>query len=165
MDKVEKVGTQTLVRDSKSGRLKHGTTEPDASTLKRVRRNMETREYFDKHAKQLINLAIDKAKEGSEPMLKLCIDKIIPNKKYDTIKIQMYGQLSKMGDVVKMSSKVVESLCAGIISPEQAKTVCDVLDMHSSTLEKVEISDRLDKLEELLETKSTQTKVEYLGDE
>jgi len=165
MKKVEKVGSQTIVRDSESGEFEHGTTVPDSSTLSKVRNNMKLRDHMSQHAEELIDKAVELAKMGSEPALKLCIDKILPNKKYDTIKIQMYGQISNMKDVMKMSGTILESLCEGMIAPEQAKQVCDVLDIHSSNIEKVEISNRIDKLEQLFDKHNVSSDVEYLKSE
>lgn len=165
MSKVEKVGSQTIVRDEESGEFEQGTTVPDSSTLARVRKNMQIREYLDEHALELMDKAIDLAKIGDPQMIKLCLDKILPNKKYDTVKIQMYGQVSRMNDVLKMSGSILKSVCDGMISPEQAKIVCDILDMHASNIEKQDLIGRLDDIERMLETYSCESKIEHLESE
>lgn len=155
---------QLIVRDKNGQKFAKGTTEAEKEVFKRARKNMELRQYIDKESIELIDTALRLAKKGSEPMLKLMIDKVVPNIKYDTVNIQLIAKINRMEDVVDASGEILKHMCDGLISPEQAKVVSDILDRHASNIEKRDLVGRIERLEEVLKLDSGNSDVEIIDE-
>ena len=156
---------QNIVRDKK-GQFDNGTG-PSVDKRPFLKRNSELRDMIDGHAEDLIETVVQLAKAGSEPALKMCLDRILPTKKYDTIKIHLYNKVKTLNDIRKTSGVICEDVCNGFVSPEQGKVVMDILSVHRENIEREEFSERIENIERVLNVNrpTTEVVVENFDDE
>lgn len=101
------------------------------------------RELLEPHAPELIELAINMAKEGNEKMLALILDRILPARpRTNPIKID-----SDATTISDHGRQIIQSMLLGEIDPDQAKTAMSTLTNLMSVVEAEELSKRLDALE------------------
>lgn len=147
--KNSKKDTQVVKRE-KTGEFAKGH-EPPPDGRPFLKKNSELRNLIEPHADELVETAVKLALAGSEPALKMCLDRILPTKKYDSVKIHLYSKVKNLKDVTEVSRTILEHMCEGLIAPEQAKIVSDVLEKHRDNLERDELYDRVRDIERVIE--------------
>jgi hypothetical protein len=106
-------------------------------------------ELLKDHAKDLIEKAIEMAKGGDGPALRLCIDRLAPPRKDRPV----WFELPKMNgsrDVVKASAAIVEAVASGDLTPSEAAELSKVVDGYARSLQTVEFEQRLSTLEKAI---------------
>jgi hypothetical protein len=108
-------------------------------------------QVFDKlvkpHGDDLINKAIEKAKEGDPQMLKLFIERLIPAKPVDEpISLGLEANMT-LESALTMGEKVLKLLDDKQITPEQAKSLFGVVKYYQ---ENIAVHGLLKSYEELM---------------
>ena len=85
------------------------------------------KDYLLEHEnEQLVRILVDMALEGDKQALKLCIDRLVPRCSEAAIEIYL-GPTENLEQVNAATSRVLEAVGAGRITPSQAKELIDIL--------------------------------------
>jgi hypothetical protein len=106
-------------------------------------------ELLKDNAKDLIEKAIEMAKGGDGPALRLCIDRLAPPRKDRPVWFEL-PEMKVARDAVKASAAIVAAVAAGDLTPSEAAELSRVVDGYARTLQTIEFEDRLSKLEKAI---------------
>jgi hypothetical protein len=91
--------------------------------------------------------AIELAKSGDGPALRLCLDRIAPARKDRSVAFEL-PKLESAGDAVKAAAAIVEAVACGDLTPSDASELSRVVEGFTRTLEAVDFEARLTRLEQ-----------------
>jgi hypothetical protein len=100
------------------------------------------------NAKELIEKAIEMAKGGDGPALRLCIDRLAPPRKDRPVWFEL-PKMNESRDAVKASAAIVEAVASGDLTPSEAAELSKVVDGYARSLQTVEFEQRLSILEKV----------------
>jgi hypothetical protein len=100
---------------------------------------------------KLTRKAIDLALAGDTTALRLCLDRILPPCKSRPIVIAL-PDVTGAADVTAALSTIIAAMGAGALSPDEAATVCSVIELQRRAIETAELETRLRAIEEKLGT-------------
>src|SRR5262249_42559626 len=106
-------------------------------------------ELLKDSAKELIEKAIEMAKGGDGPALRLCIDRLAPPRKDRPVWFDL-PEMKEAKDAVNASAAIVAAVAAGDLTPSEAAELSKVVDGYSRSLHTVEFEERLSKLEKAM---------------
>jgi len=95
----------------------------------------------------LTRKAIEKAKEGDNIALRLCLERIAPVRKDAPITFEL-PPINTAGDTLAASASVLSAVASGEITPAEAGAVMALLTAHRGIVETCDIEARLSALEE-----------------
>jgi hypothetical protein len=95
----------------------------------------------------LTRKAIEKAMEGDNIALRLCLERIAPPRKDAPISFDL-PVISTAGDTLNASAAVLSAVAMGEITPGEAGAVMSLLTAHKQIVETCDIEARLAALEE-----------------
>ena len=101
------------------------------------------------NAKDLIEKAIEMAKGGDGPALRLCIDRLAPARKDRPVWFDL-PEMNEARDAVNASAAIVAAVAGGDLTPSEAAELSKVVDSYARTLQAVEFEERLSKLEKVV---------------
>src|SRR6516164_10064264 len=94
------------------------------------------------NAKDLIEKAIEMAKGGDGPALRLCIDRLAPARKDRPVWFDL-PEMNEAKDAVNASAAIVAAVASGDLTPTEASELGKVIDGYARTLQAVEFEERL----------------------
>ena len=97
-------------------------------------------------AEALTQTAISKALDGDSMALRLCMERIAPAPKDNTVSFAL-PQINNALDASQAASSVLTAVSEGNITPIEATRVMGLIDSYRRTLELTEIEHRLQLLE------------------
>ena len=106
-------------------------------------------ELLKDNAKELIEKAIEMAKGGDGPALRLCIERLAPARKDRPVWFD-FPEMKEAKDAVKASAAIVAAIAAGDLTPSEA---AELIDGYSRTLQAAEFEERISKLEKAVEAR------------
>jgi hypothetical protein len=106
-------------------------------------------ELLKDNARDLIEKAIEMAKGGDGPALRLCIDRLAPPRKDRPVWFDL-PKMNEAKDAVNASAAIVAAVAAGDLTPSEASELSKVVDSYARTLQAVEFEERLLKLEKAI---------------
>lgn len=91
--------------------------------------NNKTRwlQLLESHADELVEKAIELAESGDTNILRFCLERIIPKAKDNFINLSLPKELNKSATLQEVSNTIFRDMADQKITPEQAKTLMDVL--------------------------------------
>ena len=98
------------------------------------------------NARELIEKAIEMAKNGDGPALRLCIDRLAPARKDRPVWFDL-PKMNEARDAVNASAAIVAAVAGGDLTPSEAAELSKVVDGYARSLQAVELEERLSKLE------------------
>ena len=101
---------------------------------------------LDGEAESITRKAIELAKSGDGPALRLCLDRIAPARKDRSVAFEL-PKLESAGDAVKAATAIVEAVACGDLTPSEANDLSRVVEGFTRTLEAVDFEARLTRLE------------------
>ena len=101
------------------------------------------------NAKDLIEKAIEMAKGGDGPALRLCIDRLAPPRKDRPVWFEL-PKMNQARDAVNASAAIVEAVASGELTPIEAAELSKVGDSYARSLQTVEFEERLSILEKAI---------------
>lgn len=109
-------------------------------------RRSALRQMLEEHQSALIEKAVSKALGGNEAMLRLLLERMLPSKPKDEPIDILCGLNDKsLPDQIQM---VVGAFSQGEISPLEAKTIMNILEIKANLVEICEFDKRLQRLEQ-----------------
>ena len=97
-------------------------------------------------AEAITRKAIELAKLGDGPALRLCMDRIYPARKDRPVRFRL-PPLEKVGDAVAANAALVGAVASGDLTPSEAGELAKLVDAYTRAVEATDIQDRLTKLE------------------
>src|SRR3954453_10101028 len=97
-------------------------------------------------AEAITRKAIELAKQGDGPALRLCMDRIYPARKDRPVRFRL-PPLEKVGDAVAANAALVGAVASGDLTPSEAGELAKLVDAYTRAVEATDIQDRLTKLE------------------
>ena len=104
---------------------------------------------LDGEGEALTRKAIELAKDGDMPALKLCLDRICPPRKSRPINIDL-PDVSTGEGVSAAQAVIVRVVAEGEITPDEGSTLSSILEARRKSIETADIETRLGKLEGLV---------------
>src|SRR5262249_7240003 len=89
------------------------------------------------NGKELIEQAIEMAKDGDGPALRLCIERLAPPRKDRPVWFDL-PEMKEAKDAVHASAAIVAAVGAGDLTPSEAAELSKVVDSYARTLQAVE---------------------------
>ena len=108
-------------------------------------RRSKYRTALQKHADDLIAVAVSQALDGDMVALRLCIDRIIPTLKATSAPINI--KLS--GDLAEQGQQVLEAIGSEKLAPEEGTSLMSTLQAQARLIESDELIERIGKLEQV----------------
>ena len=97
-------------------------------------------------AEAITRKAIELAKGGDGPALRLCMDRILPARRDRPIFFNL-PPLTKAADAVEANAALVAAVAAGKLTPSEAGDLSKLVEGYVRAVEATDILDRLAKLE------------------
>ena len=104
------------------------------------------------NAKDLIEKAIEMAKGGDGPALRLCIDRLAPARKDRPVWFDL-PEMNEARDAVNASAAIVAAVAGGDLTPSEAAELSKVVDSYARTLQAADFEERISKLEKAVEAR------------
>jgi len=109
--------------------------------------NSPGQDLLDTWAEALTRKCISMAGQGNVVALRLCMERISPARRDDSIRISL-PKIRKPQDIDKAADKVTQAVARGKITPASGEKVMNILDIRSGFFEPVDAELRLAKLED-----------------
>jgi Family of unknown function (DUF5681) len=106
-------------------------------------------ELLKANAKELIEKAIEMAKSGDGPALRLCIERLAPARKDRPVWFDL-PEMKEARDAVNASAAIVAAVADGDLTPSEAAELSKTVDGYARALQAVEFEERLSKLEKAM---------------
>jgi len=97
-------------------------------------------------AEALTRKAIEMAKAGDGPALRLCLDRLVPPRRDAPISFEL-PTVKTVDDIVKASAAVLTAVSAGDITPDDGGRVMGLLTAHRAIVEIGDLERRMAALE------------------
>jgi hypothetical protein len=107
---------------------------------------------LDGEAESITRKAIELAKSGNGPALRLCLDRIAPARKDQLVVFDM-PQLKTAADAVNAASAIVSAVPSGELTPGEALEIAKAVNVFTQAVSNADIEQRLEKLEQTLKVK------------
>ena len=102
---------------------------------------------LDGEAETITRKAIELAKGGDITAIRLCLERILPPRKDRPIAVDL-PDVNSLADLKAAYAAVVRDVANGELTPDQGRTLSDLLESYRRTIETSEIEQRLATLEE-----------------
>ena len=112
----------------------------------RNRATLAMEALLDGEAEAITRKAVELAKAGDGPALRLCMERIMPARRDRPISFRL-PHLEKAADAVKANAALVEAVAAGQLTPAEASELSKLVESFIRAIEVTDIQDRLAKLE------------------
>ena len=109
-------------------------------------------ELLKANAKELIEKAIEMAKDGDGPALRLCIERLAPARKDRPVWFDL-PEMNEAGDGVNASAAIVEAVATGELTPAEAAELSKLVESYARVLQATEFEERISKLEKAVESR------------
>ena len=104
----------------------------------------ELRELLKPHANDLVEKAVELAKEGDTTALRLCLDRLIPPIKPRELSVQIEGFT---GTLTEQGQGILETMARGELTPTEATSLLQALVAQGKIIETDELVKRVAALE------------------
>ena len=97
-------------------------------------------------AEELTRKAIEMAKGGDGPALRMCLDRLAPPRKDSPVCFDL-PPIKSVADTVEASSALLSAVAGGDVTPDEAARIMSLLTSHKVLVETGEFERRLEALE------------------
>ena len=112
----------------------------------RNKKTLAIESLLEGQAEALTQTAISKALDGDSMALRLCMERIAPAPKDNTVSFAL-PQINNALDASQAAGSVLQAVSQGNLTPIEAARVMGLIDSYRRTLELTEIEERLQALE------------------
>lgn len=121
-----------------------------------ISKRTQLAKLFEPHAEELIERAVQLAKDGDMNALRLCLERILPKPRDETIELDIPEvSLTTSEDLLLFANQILNKVLAGDLSPEQAQKLFSMVNTHQDIIKMTEIESRLKDVERLLKSRVT----------
>lgn len=112
----------------------------------RNKTTMAIEALLEGEAEELTRKAIDMAKDGDGPALRMCLDRLAPPRKDSPVCFDL-PPIKTVADAVDASSALLSAVAGGDVTPDEAARIMTLLTSHKVLVETGEFERRLEALE------------------
>lgn len=112
----------------------------------RNKTTMAIEALLEGEAEELTRKAIEMAKEGDGPALRMCLDRLAPPRKDSPVCFDL-PPIKSVADTVGASSALLSAVAGGDVTPDEATRIMSLLTSHKVLVETGEFERRLEALE------------------
>ena len=112
----------------------------------RNRTTLAIEALLEGEADALTRKAIEMAKEGDGPALRMCLDRLAPPRKDAPVCFDL-SPIKSVADAVEASSALLSAVAGGDVTPDEAARIMSLLTSHKILVETGEFERRLEVLE------------------
>lgn len=141
-------------KPDKTGRNQDGTFKKGVSgnpsgcpSGSRNRATVMAQKLLDDKAENIVKKAIELAENGDPTMLRLCVERLVPQRKSFPVKISL-PEFTNAADMPAVTGAVAKATSTGELTPDEADKIMKVFDRHLKALELADIENRLQALED-----------------
>jgi hypothetical protein len=131
----------------KSGESGNPTGRPKGAVSKRL----QLSRLLEPHAEELISKVVELAKGGDINALRLCIERLLPKPKDETIEFELpEGDLKHPETLLDLGAVVIAAVSEGELTPEQGNKITALIETQRKTIETCDLESRLKEIETVL---------------
>lgn len=112
----------------------------------RNKTTMAIEALLEGEAEELTRKAIEMAKAGDGPALRMCLDRLAPPRKDAPVCFEL-PPINSIADAVAASSALLSAVAGGDVTPDEAARIMSLLTSHKVLVETGEFERRLEILE------------------
>ena len=112
----------------------------------RNKTTMAIEALLEGEADALTRKAIEMAKEGDGPILRMCLDRLAPPRKDSPVCFDL-PPIKSAADTVEASSALLSAVASGDVTPDEAARIMSLLTSHKILVETGQFEQRLEALE------------------
>jgi hypothetical protein len=110
---------------------------------------------LEPHANELINKAVEMAKNGDSNSLRLCIERLIPKAKNETVNITPpNGSLTEPKALLEFGAEILRAVSNQELTPEQGKIISDIIESQRRNIEISNLFERVIEIENTLKNRT-----------
>jgi hypothetical protein len=102
---------------------------------------------LDGEGEAITRVVVERAKSGDATALRLCLERLIPEKKDRTVTLN-FGSIGTTTGVAQALDTLLQAVGSGEITPAEASTLASVLETRRRVIETQELEQRIAKLED-----------------
>jgi hypothetical protein len=103
------------------------------------------------HAPALIQKVVDLALDGDTNALRLCMERLIPKAKDETINLVIKADdFTKPELLLNINSLVINAVSKGELTPEEGKTITGIVEAQRKLVETTNLNGRISALEQVM---------------
>lgn len=119
-----------------------------------ISKRAQLSKLLEPHAEELINKAVELATGGDVNALRLCLERIIPKPKEETIEVALPdNSLDNPTALLKLTTDLIRAVLRGELTLEQTKKIFDLINIQGNTIALVNLQGRLNDMENVLENR------------
>ena len=103
-------------------------------------------QMLEGEGEQLIRKAIELAKQGHFPALRLCIERLLPARKERTVQLEL-RPIQNARDLPAAFQDILSAVTQGMITPGEGESLANILNIQVQALELIDHDRRLQALE------------------
>ncbi len=109
-------------------------------------RRTSLRKLFEDRAEELIAKAISMALGGDTVALKLCLERCVSRKKDEPVELHLPQDIKSGDSLILIGANILKAMERGKITPEQAKTLLEVMGLYRDNFVVQELCQNLNTL-------------------
>ena len=124
--------------------------EPGNAGKPRGARHKATRaveQLLEGEAEALTRRAIEAALNGDSAALKLCLERLAPARRGNTVRLDLGGPVRTLVDLQRATGALLDALAAGEVSTDEAAAIATLFDKAGVAIERRDLEERVTVLE------------------
>lgn len=109
---------------------------------------------FDEYAPHVTRKCIELALKGDRSAMRICMDRISPAPRDASVEFSLPSVRTNR-DVSRAFEKVARAVRTGRITPAEGEQISRILDSHSRAIERSEMEERIERLEQTVNDESS----------
>jgi hypothetical protein len=113
-----------------------------------INKRTQLSKLLEPHATELINKAVELARNGDVNALRLCIERLLPKARSETISMSLPNiDYTKAPALLILGDEIIHAIANQELTPEQGKTLASVIEAQRKTIETGELANRIEEIE------------------
>ena len=127
-----------------AGKFAEGNPGKPLGARHKVTRAVE--DLLEGQSEQITQKAIDRALEGDTTALRLCLERIAPERKDSPVQFEL-PPMENAAEAAQAAQAVIQAVSEGVITPLEGAVVMGLIESYRRTLELTEFDERLKAVE------------------
>jgi hypothetical protein len=116
-----------------------------------LNRRTQLVKILEPYAEELISKAVELARNGDVNALRLCIERLIPKAKNESLTLPISIDDTKdLGKLLNIHSAIIEAITSGELTAEQGKALSGVLGEQVKFIFFADVEKRINRIEQLV---------------
>jgi len=121
-----------------------------------LNRRTKLAELLVPHAVEILNKVVEMAKNGDINALKICVERLVPKIKNETIDFQFSQQdLNSTNGLLNYGTEIISAVTDQKITPEQGQSLISIIETQRKLIETADLARRLTEMEHILKQRKS----------